>query len=67
MFSELLRESDDAVLQGIAIIGVGGVVSPEGVARMFRAGASAVACATILGRKGVDVYSELVKGVEIGH
>ncbi|KAI6045202.1 hypothetical protein EDC04DRAFT_210282 [Pisolithus marmoratus] len=52
-FSELLAESPDPALREIIIIGAGGVTSPEAVARMHRAGAKLVGCATLLGVLGV--------------
>lgn len=43
----------------IKIIGVGGVTSPKAAKRMFRAGASVVACATALGKEGVAIFKRL--------
>jgi len=60
-FTQLLRGS--LALQNIKIIGVGGVTSPEGVDRMQQAGAQVVGCATLLGRKGVQVFEMLSKGL----
>ncbi|KAG6333283.1 hypothetical protein ID866_5801 [Astraeus odoratus] len=58
-FSKLLAESNDPALQAIAIVGAGGVTSPEGVARMRRAGAKIVGCATLLGKFGVAAFAHL--------
>lgn len=44
---------------GIKIIGVGGVTSPKAAKRMFKAGASVVACATALGKEGVAIFKRL--------
>jgi dihydroorotate dehydrogenase (fumarate) len=49
-------------LQGIQIIGVGGVEDSEGFKRMRAVGASAVGVGTALGRKGVDVFQEIGDG-----
>ncbi|KAF8295422.1 FMN-linked oxidoreductase [Clavulina sp. PMI_390] len=43
----------------IALIGVGGVTSFESAQRMFRAGARAVGCATVLGKEGPGVFKRL--------
>ncbi|KDQ21418.1 hypothetical protein BOTBODRAFT_202232 [Botryobasidium botryosum FD-172 SS1] len=63
-FTQLLQSHSEEAMRDIVVIGVGGVTSPAAVARMQEAGASVVACATILGRKGVGVFEELVKGVK---
>lgn len=55
----LLDASGDEGLKGISIIGVGGVADAQGVERMRLAGASAVACASALGREGVEVFAKL--------
>jgi dihydroorotate dehydrogenase (fumarate) len=52
---------DEAGLQKIRIIGVGGVLDKQGAERMRKAGASIVGCATLLGIKGVDGF-KLVAG-----
>ncbi|KAI6134196.1 hypothetical protein EV401DRAFT_2053313 [Pisolithus croceorrhizus] len=58
-FSALLAESPDPALREIVIIGAGGVTSPEAVARMHRAGAKLVGCATLLGILGVAAFAHL--------
>lgn len=58
-FSKLLKESDDEALHSIKVVGVGGVTSPAAADRMRRAGASVVACATLLGREGVRAFELL--------
>lgn len=62
-FRRLLSEHPDLPLQQMAIIGVGGITSPEAVMRMRSVGASAVACATVLGTYGVDVFQRLNSGL----
>jgi dihydroorotate dehydrogenase (fumarate) len=47
-------------LEGIKIIGVGGVEDGEGYKRMRAVGASAVGVGTALGRKGVGVFEEIM-------
>ncbi|GAA6051065.1 hypothetical protein JCM3770_005481 [Rhodotorula araucariae] len=49
----------DARLRGITLIGVGGAHDAAGVERFRRAGADAVACATALGREGLDVFERM--------
>lgn len=56
---QLLDNHEEISLRGIPIIGVGGVTTREAHARMRRAGASVVACATILVRDGVGVFEKL--------
>lgn len=46
----------------LAIIGVGGVEDKAGFDRMRKVGASAVACASALGRYGVAVFERIAKG-----
>lgn len=58
-FATLLAAHDDAALRRIAIVGVGGVTSPAAVARMHKAGASVVGCATLFGREGVAAFEML--------
>ena len=58
-FSRFLAESGDSGLQEIVIVGAGGVTSPEAVARMHRAGAKIVGCATLVGRLGVAAFTQL--------
>lgn len=55
----LLDAHADTALCAISIIGVGGVTTREAHARMRRAGAAVVACATILVRDGVSVFERL--------
>lgn len=58
-FTRLLSQSEDIALRDIALIGVGGVRSPAAVARMRRAGALMVGCATYLGQEGVRAFGLL--------
>ncbi|KAF9243727.1 hypothetical protein BU15DRAFT_42500 [Melanogaster broomeanus] len=58
-FSRLLAESPDPAMREVAIIGAGGVTSPEAVTRMHRAGARVVGCATLLGKLGVEAFEHL--------
>ena len=46
-------------LRHISIIGVGGVCDVHGYKRMRAGGASAVALATGLGKKGVAIFSQI--------
>ena len=55
----LLDAHEEISLRDISIIGVGGVTTREAHARMRRAGALVVACATILVRNGVGVFEKL--------
>ncbi len=55
----LLDAHADASLRDISIIGVGGVTTREAHARMRKAGAAVVGCATILVREGVSVFESL--------
>jgi len=55
----LLDAHEDASLHEICIIGAGGVTTRAAHLRMRRAGASVVACATILVREGVGVFEKL--------
>jgi len=64
-FSKLLRHHQDTAMQEIAIIGVGGVTSSAAAKRMIAAGASAVGCATILGKKGVGVFEEIARAFDV--
>ena len=51
-------------LEGIQIIGVGGVEDVHGYQRMRAADATAVAVGTALGRKGVRVFSEIGQALD---
>ena len=62
--TKLLAESEDPALRDIVVIGAGGVTSPEGVARMHRAGAKVVGSATLLGKLGVAAFELLSKPVD---
>jgi dihydroorotate dehydrogenase (fumarate) len=55
----LLDKHEEISLREISIIGVGGVTTREAHLRMRRAGASVVACATILVQNGVGVFEKL--------
>ncbi|KAH7883962.1 hypothetical protein F5I97DRAFT_1938598 [Phlebopus sp. FC_14] len=57
--SATYTQSEDPAVRGIIIIGAGGVTTPEAVARMHRAGAEVVGCATLLGRLGVAAFQHL--------
>lgn len=59
-FRKMLDKHIDT--EEIMIIGVGGVEDTAGFERMRKAGAEAVACATALGRHGVDVFEKIIKG-----
>lgn len=59
-FRKLLDDHPDT--ENILIIGVGGVEDKAGFDRMRKVGAEAVACATALGRYGVDVFEKITKG-----
>ena len=58
----LLDAHEDTSLREISIIGVGGVTTRAAHLRMRRAGASVVACATILVHEGVGVFEKLSVG-----
>jgi len=58
-FSKLLAESEDPAMREIVVIGAGGVTSAEAVARMHRAGAQVVGCATFFGKFGVSAFEQL--------
>jgi dihydroorotate dehydrogenase (fumarate) len=55
----LLDKQEEISLREISIVGVGGVTTREAHLRMRSAGASVVACATILVRDGVAVFEKL--------
>jgi dihydroorotate dehydrogenase (fumarate) len=57
----MLNQHDD--LQGIQIIGVGGVEDAQGFGRMRAVGAAAVGVGTALGRKGVDVFRDISEAI----
>ncbi|KIW13302.1 hypothetical protein PV08_08490 [Exophiala spinifera] len=59
-FRRLLDQSPET--REVAIIGVGGVEDKQGVERMRKVGAHAVACASALGRYGVAVFEKMTKG-----
>jgi dihydroorotate dehydrogenase (fumarate) len=59
----LLDEREKVLGTRVAIIGVGGVSDAEGYRRMRAAGADAVALATGLGLKGVEVFGEVERGL----
>jgi len=59
--NELLKQSHAPRTADIAIIGVGGISSYDAVGRMRRAGASAVACASALGKEGIAVFARISK------
>ncbi|KAH9964538.1 FMN-linked oxidoreductase [Russula dissimulans] len=58
----LLDTHEETSLRDISIIGVGGVTTRAAHVRMRRAGASVVACATILVREGVSVFEKISYG-----
>jgi len=58
-FSRALEAHSDLAVRAIKIIGVGGVTDRAAATRMRSAGASAVACATLLGREGVKAFEIL--------
>jgi dihydroorotate dehydrogenase (fumarate) len=53
-------------LDGIQIIGVGGVEDVGGYQRMRAVGAAAVGVGTALGRKGVKVFEDIGKALHKG-
>ncbi|KAF7846204.1 hypothetical protein BT93_L4867 [Corymbia citriodora subsp. variegata] len=59
-----LRRMLDEVeeLKAVVVIGVGGVGDKAGFERMRAVGAEVVGVGTALGRKGVDVFSEILEG-----
>ncbi|KAI0767898.1 hypothetical protein BC629DRAFT_1292789 [Irpex lacteus] len=61
-FSKIFAEHEDPAIRGIKVIGVGGVTTPEARQRMIRAGASVVACATLLGQGGAKAFELLSEG-----
>ncbi|KZT06204.1 FMN-linked oxidoreductase [Laetiporus sulphureus 93-53] len=63
-FSRALAAHADPALRAIKIIGVGGVTDRAAAKRMRAAGASAVACATLLGKEGVRAFEILSEPAE---
>lgn len=57
MFAKLLLANPSTA--DIKILGVGGVTSPAAAKRMFKVGATAVECATALGKEGVGIFGRL--------
>jgi dihydroorotate dehydrogenase (fumarate) len=57
----LLFQHDE--LNHIQIIGVGGVEDAEGYKRMRAVGAMAVGIGTALGRKGIQAFADITKGL----
>ncbi|KAI5477138.1 uridine nucleosidase Urh1 [Pseudohyphozyma bogoriensis] len=55
----LLKTSSDPKVQKIQVIGAGGAYDVASVERFRKAGASAVGCATGLGREGVAVFARM--------
>ncbi|EON61341.1 hypothetical protein W97_00554 [Coniosporium apollinis CBS 100218] len=60
----MLREKEE--LRGVVVIGVGGVEDAEGFRRMRAVGATVVGVGTALGRRGVGVFGEILRGIEKG-
>ncbi|EKM60698.1 uncharacterized protein PHACADRAFT_110318 [Phanerochaete carnosa HHB-10118-sp] len=56
-FSKLISQHSDYATRNIRIFGVGGVTSVAAAERMYKAGASVVECATLLGEKGIVGFS----------
>jgi dihydroorotate dehydrogenase (fumarate) len=56
-----MLDSED-VLQGVVIIGIGGVSDAAGFSRMKSVGAEIIGVGTALGRKGVDIFQDIVFG-----
>ncbi len=59
-FRKLLDQSEET--KNVLIIGVGGVEDKGGFDRMTAVGAGAVACASAMGRFGVDVFEKITNG-----
>lgn len=55
-FAKMLAAQSDPAMQRMLIIGAGGVTSPEAAQRMLHAGAKVIACATLIGREGVNGF-----------
>lgn len=62
-FSKLLVEHEEECVRAIGVVGVGGVMDAESARRMRRAGARVVGCASLLGRKGVEGFGDVVNGI----
>lgn len=60
MFRKLLDQYPET--EGIMVIGVGGVEDKAGFERMVKVGAGAVACASALGRYGIEVFEKITNG-----
>jgi dihydroorotate dehydrogenase (fumarate) len=58
-----MLQQNKAELGHIRIIGVGGVDTFEGYRRMRSVGATAVGVGTALGRKGVEIFTEIDEGI----
>ncbi|KAJ7748479.1 hypothetical protein DFH07DRAFT_888813 [Mycena maculata] len=58
-FARLLEAETESGLRNVAIVGIGGVTSAEAAARMRRAGAAVVGCATLFGQEGVHAFKIL--------
>lgn len=58
-FTRALAAHPSPAVRAIKVIGVGGVKDRASADRMRAAGASAVACATALGREGVEVFEKI--------
>ena len=58
-FTRALAAHPSPAIQAIKVIGVGGVKDRASADRMRAVGASAVACATALGREGVKVFEKI--------
>ncbi|KAJ7151578.1 hypothetical protein C8R46DRAFT_1166469 [Mycena filopes] len=59
-FARLLEaEGPASGLQGVVLVGIGGVTSAEAAARMRRAGAAVVGSATLFGKEGVHAFKIL--------
>lgn len=61
-FTRALAAHSSPAVQAIKVIGVGGVEDRASADRMRAAGAIAVACATALGREGVEVFERIALG-----
>jgi len=57
----LSPEAEESGLNGLKIIGVGGITSKKAADSMKRVGADVIACATLLGREGIRAFEILGK------